>query len=270
MTGRPPVHVRAEVLATKRVGAYRQLTLAAPGIPEAFRPGMFVAASVGESHLARRPLWVLRVQDKSAWGPTIDVVVEPRGVGTRLLAELPTGAKLDVTGPLGRPFALPREPNPCLLVGEGYTCAPLFALAERLRERECPVTLLVAAADEEHLLSALEARRMARSVVVVTQDGSVGVRGTVGDQVGAVLETSGASVVYAAGSHQTLTQVSAAATARGVSVQVALETPMPCGTGLCWGCVVPVEDADGAPHQVRACVQGPILPGDRVRWQELT
>ena len=49
----------------------------------------------------------------------VEIVVEPRGAGTRALTSLPIGARIPVTGPLGRPFALPREPARCLLVGEG-------------------------------------------------------------------------------------------------------------------------------------------------------
>ena len=40
-----------------------------------------------------------------------------------------------MVGPLGRPFPVPRDPVSCLLVGGGYGSAPLFALADRLRER---------------------------------------------------------------------------------------------------------------------------------------
>lgn len=266
---RGPVHVVGEVLATKRAGAYRHLTIAAPGVPERFRAGNFVAVSVGDGRLARRSLWIHRVKETGAYGPTLDVVVEPRGPGSTWLAELPVGARLPVTGPLGRPFALPREPVSCVLVGEGYAAAPLFPLAARLRERGCPVTLVLAADDEGHLLSALEARRSARSVSVVTRDGSVGVRGDVSSQVDAVLERSDADVVYAAGPTATLAAVAAAAERRGAWSQVALETPMACGTGLCQGCPVPVVAEDGVTRRVRACVDGPVIRGDRVHWGEV-
>ena len=42
-----PVHVTGEVLASRKAGAYRLLTLVAPGVAERFRPGTFVALSVG-------------------------------------------------------------------------------------------------------------------------------------------------------------------------------------------------------------------------------
>ena len=175
---RTPLHVAGELLATRRIGAYHHLTVVAPGVAERFRPGTFVAVSTGAERLARRAFWIHRVKPSGGYGATLELVVEVRGPGTRWLAAQTPGTPLQVTGPLGRPFALPAEAVPCLLVGEGYAAAPLFPLAERLRERDCAVSLLVAGSDEAHLLSALEARRSARAVTVVTGDGSVGQRGT--------------------------------------------------------------------------------------------
>ena len=78
-----PVHVTGELLSTKRVGAYRHLTLVAPGIPERFRPGTFVAVAVGgdvaPTHLARRAFWIHRVKPVGGYGATIELVVEPPG-----------------------------------------------------------------------------------------------------------------------------------------------------------------------------------------------
>jgi dihydroorotate dehydrogenase electron transfer subunit len=270
---RTPLHVTAEVLSVKKVGAYHHLTLVAPGIPERFRPGMFVAVSVGgevaQSRLARRSFWIHRVKPVGGYGATIELVVEAVGVGTRWLTGLAPGARVEMTGPLGRPFALPQEPVACLLVGEGYAAAPLFPLAERLRERGCAVTLVVAGADEAHLLSALEARRSARAVTVVTADGSVGSRGRVADVLDEVLTRSGAEVVYAAAPLGTLHAVAVAAEAHGAWSQTAVEQPLTCGTGLCQGCAVPVVGEDGVARLVRACVDGPVFRGDRVRWVEL-
>lgn len=266
---RSPLHVAGEVLATRKAGAYRLLTIAAPGIPQRFRAGNFVAVSVQGGRLARRSLWIHRVKEAGAFGPTLDVVVHPTGPGTTWLAGLPVGAGIEVTGPLGRPFALPREPVACVLVGEGHGAAPMFPLAERLRERGCAVSLVVSAPDESRLLSALEARRSARSVTVITGDGSVGVRGDVASEIGGVLERTDADVVYAVGAHATLRAVAAAAEQRGAWSQVGLETPLPCGIGLCHGCPVPVIGEDGVSRLVRACVDGPVIRGDRVDWEAL-
>jgi dihydroorotate dehydrogenase electron transfer subunit len=264
-----PIHVTGELLSVKKVGAYRHLTLVAPGIPERFRPGNFVAVSVAEAHLARRAFWIHRARPTGGYGATIEVVVADRGTGSHWLGNQPPGSRIELTGPLGRPFALPKEPVSCLLVGEGYAAATLFPLAERLRERHCLVNLLLGADDEAHLLSALEARRTARSVTVVTGDGSVGQSGSIGEALKDVLTRNAVDVVYAAGPAQVLHQVAAAAEAHGAWSQTALETPMACATGLCQGCPVPVVGEDGVARDVRACADGPVFRGDRVRWAEL-
>jgi dihydroorotate dehydrogenase electron transfer subunit len=264
-----PIHLIGEVLAVKKVGAFRHVTLVAPGIPERFRPGTFVAVSVSEAHLARRGFWIHRARPTGGYGATVELVVDPTGVGSQWLATRPQGTPVELTGPLGRPFALPKDPVSCLLVGEGYAAATLFPLAERLRERGSVVSLLLGAPDEAHLLSALEARRTARSVTVVTADGSVGQQGSIATAVPETLKRSGADVVYAAGPPAMLHAVAAAAEDHGAWSQTALERPMACATGLCQGCPVPVIGEDGIARYVRACVDGPVFRGDRVRWAEL-
>jgi dihydroorotate dehydrogenase electron transfer subunit len=270
---RGPLHVTGEVLSVKRIGAYRHVTLVASGIADRYRPGTFVAVSVGHTqprgHLARRSFWIHKVRPTGSHGATLELVVEPVGIGSRWLAGLTQGAPVEVTGPLGRPFALPKEKVSCLLVGEGYAAAPLFPLAERLRERGCVTTVLLAAPDEAHLLGALDARRTARAVTVVTGDGSIGAKGSVAEVVDEVVGRTGADVVYAAGSMESLHAVAAAAERHGAWSQTALATDQPCGTGLCFGCVVPVVGEAGSARLARACVDGPVFRGDRVRWVDL-
>jgi dihydroorotate dehydrogenase electron transfer subunit len=265
------VHVTGEVLDNKGVGAYRHLTVVAPGVPERFRPGNAIAITVGDSgRLARRSYWIHRVRTVGAYGAALQLVVESTGVGGCWLAGLRPGSKLALTGPLGRPFALPKQAVSCVLVGEDWAAAPLFPLAERLRERDCAVTLVVAGRDEAHLLSALEARRSARAVTVVTADGSVGTKGEVADVLPEALQRASAAVVYAAGSAATLHAVAAAAEEHGAWSQTALAVPQPCATGLCHGCPVPVVGEDGVARTVRACTEGPVLRGDRVRWSDVS
>jgi dihydroorotate dehydrogenase electron transfer subunit len=253
-----PLHVAGEVLAAKTLGAYRHLTLVAPGIGERSRPGAFVAVSTGEARLARRALWIHRVRPVGGHPATLEVVVDPRGSGTRWLAGLTPGAALEVTGPLGRPFALPREPARCLLVGEGYAAAPLLALAERLRDRSCPVHLVLCAADEAHLLDELEARRRVARVDVVTGDPATAI----------VAAVATAEVVYAAGTLPTLRTCADSAAAAGILCQVALERPLACATGLCHGCPVPLLD-DGSRRVVRDCVDGPVFRAGLLDWEAL-
>ena len=252
-----PVHVTAEVLAAKTIGAYAHLSLVAPGVGERSRPGSFLAVSVGDGHLARRAFWIHRVGPMGGHRAVVEIVVEPRGPGTGALAALPVGSRLAVTGPLGRPFALPREPARCLLVGEGYAAGALTMLAERLRERGCGVRLVLGGADDTHVLEPLAARRSVGRVEVA-----------VGDLTAPVLRALPESdVVYVAASEATHRLVAAAVVRSEATCQVALERPLTCATGLCHGCPVSVLDDEGASHVVRACVDGPVFRASRVDWE---
>jgi hypothetical protein len=101
-------------------------------VAEQVRPGHFVALAVGgetSAHLLRRAFSVYRTQDRGVYGGTIDLVIAEHGPGTRWLAHVRQHDSIDVVGPLGKPFALPKEPVPCTLVGGGYGSAPLFTLS---------------------------------------------------------------------------------------------------------------------------------------------
>jgi dihydroorotate dehydrogenase electron transfer subunit len=269
---RGPLQVAGEVFSAKRVGDYVHLTVVADGIAERTRPGNFVALAVGgdtSAHLLRRAFSVYRVKPAGVYGGTVEIIVAAHGPGTQWLAARQPHDAVDVVGPLGRPFSLPKEPVSCALVGGGYGSAPLFSLAERLRKRGCAVHMVLGAATEARLFGALEAKRAASSVTVTTVDGSVGIQGIVTDPLPALLARHGVDVVYACGPMRMLQAVSAAAVQHGAWSQTAVEESMACGIGVCMTCVLPVTGDDSIPRMVRACVEGPVFAGDRVQWDAI-
>jgi dihydroorotate dehydrogenase electron transfer subunit len=261
--------VTGELVATRRAGAYHHLTLVAPGLAEHARPGQFVALAVGGStsaNLLRRCFSIHKVSPSGAGGGTVDVVISPVGPGTDWLTGLRAHDEVEVIGPLGRPFPLPAEPVACVLVGGGYGSAPLFWLAEALRERGCHVELVLGAATEQKLFGVAEAARCADGITVTTDDGSAGTRGWVSDVLPDIVRRTGAAVVYGCGPMGMLKSVTDVATAEGAVAQVAVEESMACGIGVCMTCVMPVTGNDGLTRMVRSCVEGPVFRGDRVRW----
>jgi dihydroorotate dehydrogenase electron transfer subunit len=266
------VRVSGELIATRRVGAYHHLTLVAPGVAELAHPGQFVALAVGgptSANLLRRCFSIHKVKPSGTYGGTVDVVVAAHGPGTVWLTGLRAHDPVDVVGPLGRPFPLPAEPVPCVLVGGGYGSAPLFWLAEALRERGCHVEMVLGAASEDRLFGVVEARRTADGVTVTTDDGSAGRRGWVSDVLGDVIDRTSAGVVYGCGPMGMLRSVTDVAQAHGAVAQVAVEESMACGIGVCMTCVMPVTGNDGVTRMVRSCVEGPVFRGDRVRWDAI-
>jgi dihydroorotate dehydrogenase electron transfer subunit len=267
------VQVAGEVIATRRVGAYQHLTIVAPGVAEAARPGQFVALAVGgptSANLLRRCFSLHKVSPSGTYGGTLDVVIAAKGPGTQWLAGLRAHDKVDVVAPLGRPFPIPTEPVACVLVGGGYGSAPLFWLADVLRERGCHVEMVLGAASEDRLFGVVEARRSADGVTVTTDDGSAGRRGWVSDVLPEVITRTSAAVVYGCGPMGMLRSITEVATAHGAVAQVAVEESMACGVGVCMTCVMPVRGKDGSTRMVRSCVEGPVFRGDRVRWEAFT
>ncbi|MFN2318973.1 MAG: dihydroorotate dehydrogenase electron transfer subunit [Dermatophilaceae bacterium] len=263
------VTVQGELIATRRVGAYQHLTFVAPGVAELARPGHFVALAVGgptSANLLRRCFSLHRVTPSGTYGGTVDVVVSAVGAGTEWITSLRTHDTTSIVGPLGRPFPLPTAPVSCVLVGGGYGSAPLFWLAERLRERGCHVEMVLGAASEARLFGVIDARRSADGVTVCTDDGSAGHRGWVSDVLPDIITRTGAQVVYGCGPMGMLESVTRIAAERGAVAQVAVEEAMACGVGVCMTCVLPVRGNDGATRMVRSCVEGPVFRGDRIRW----
>jgi dihydroorotate dehydrogenase electron transfer subunit len=265
-----PAQVKATVLTVRQVDAYYAMTVIAPGVAARFRPGQFVAVAVGgpqTSTLLRRVFSIYEVRPDH--GGTVEFVFAVVGPGTRWLAERRTRDLLDVAGPLGRPFPLPRDPVNALLVGGGYGSAPLFPLAGRLRDRGCTVDFLLGAASADRVFGALSARRTGRSAVVTTEDGSMGARGLVTDLLTQVIHETRADVIYACGPMAMLRQVTTVAGRYDIPVQTLVEESMACGTGVCMTCVLPVVGDDGVTRMVRSCVDGPVFRGDLVRWDDI-
>ncbi len=267
------IQVQAELVATRPVGAYQHLTFVAPGIADLARPGQFIAVAIGDatsSKLLRRAFSIHQVTPAGTYGDTVEVVVSAAGAGTQWLTAQPAGTSIDLIGPLGKPFPLPTSPVPCVLVGGGYGSAPLFWLAQALRERGCPVEIVLGAATHARLFGAALARTAADGVTITTDDGSAGVKGWVSDVLPEVFERSSAAVVYGCGPMGMLRSISELAAARGIVAQVAVEEAMACGVGVCMTCVMPIADDDGVTSMVRSCLSGPVFRGDRVRWDAWT
>jgi dihydroorotate dehydrogenase electron transfer subunit len=263
----------SEVLVHRRTGDYHLLNLVAPTIANQARPGQFVALQPGldRSFLLRRPFSIHRVERHGAGFGTLEIVFDVVGPGTEVLSKLRPHDTLDVLGPLGRPFTLPDEPISCLLVGGGYGVAPLFFLAEELRVRGCRIDFLAGAATTDRLFKAIEAKRLGRTAVITTEDGSSGQRGVVTDPMPALMAQARTQMIFACGPMPMLAAASRIAAAAGVACQVSVEELMGCGTGICYSCVIPMLDGSGDEpfRPARSCVEGPVLDGASIAWEEV-
>ena len=265
--------VRAEILNTKKIGAYHSLTLVAPEVAERARPGQFISVAMPDDRrfLLRRHFSIHQASKRGGWAGTLEFVFDPHGPGTAWLAEAKAHQFLDVIGPLGKAFAYPTKLTNCLLVSEGHGAATIYFLAQELRARGKRVDLLVGGKDQDHVFKPIEGKRLSQTIEIVTGDGSMGGTGGVSDLVGQMLDASGAQVVYAAGRRETLRRVAELCTERQIPSQMAVEEQMGCGMGQCFTCVVPVIRKDGSGYDnLRACTDGPVFNPARILWDRWT
>lgn len=267
-----PVDLAARILAHDSIAPNHFLmTLEAPRIARAARPGQFVMLQVheGRDPLLRRPMSVCRIP--GAARRRVEILYKVVGEGTRRLSRQRVGQHLATLGPLGNGFRLPAKPGgrtaaQALLVAGGVGIAIFPFLVDVLRRRGVRPVLLYGARSARDLV-ALEMFR-SRGVVVrlATEDGSRGTKGYVTALLDPLLRGAlPRPEIYACGPTPMLRAVGALAQETGAPCQLALESQMPCGIGVCLGCVVACPGDAAGPLYRRVCTEGPVFSADEVR-----
>ena len=222
------------------------ITMHAPEIAASVLPGQFVNIGWTPGPLLRRPFSVYRVD-----GERIEIVLKAVGVGTAQLLTMSQGDHVDCLGPLGHGFEIGAGPRTAVLVSGGLGVASMRLAARQAASLGIRVTWVHGARSAEDLCSEFDGD----DLVWATDDGSKGVKGT------AVTAAPDADLVLACGPNRML----AAVAQRWPGGQVAGETYMGCGTGLCLGCAVPLA---GGGYD-RACKEGPVYRAADVDWGAL-
>ena len=259
------------VLSNEEVAeAHYLLRCECPDIARGAQPGQFVHVMVSPSTglLLRRPFTIYTVE-----GTQITMLYQIIGEGTKLLSEMPIGTRLQVLGPLGKPFDIASTAEPALLVGGGAGIASLMLLAVALRTRGIPTLAFVGAQHRARLLSVTDLEALGIAVHIATDDGSVGHHGRVTEllreRLGEVLgKTDGSRPqMFACGPHGMLSAVAQIAAEVAVPTQVAMENRMGCAMGVCLGCVCPVRVSAHQIAYARVCTEGPVFNASEIVWE---
>lgn len=271
------------VSESRATGGYRLFSLIDAEGPEP-RPGQFYMLATerhweqsGQRPFLPRALSVAETSPLSSHfsadsadkdelsGIRLDFLVEGVGPGTDRLCELEPGEDVWVNGPLGNSFSAPRELEPgaagAILVGGGIGIAPLALLRRAFAARNIPTRVLLGFRDERHR-GGLDELFSCCEIKLASDDGHAGHHGYVTDLLAAMLEgdDAGSAAVYACGPPQMLEAVGAMCLEAGVACELAMESPMACGYGACYGCAVP--KAGGG--YLRLCVDGPVVRPDQI------
>ncbi len=284
--------VAAELVESREIlpGQWLQ-AFHAPALAVGSRAGQFVHIRPGDFSglILRRPFSFNTVDRKSG---VITIHYRAVGRGTDWFTRLRTGDRVDMLGPLGRPFEVDPRSHHLLLIAGGLGIAGVRMLADDALRAGRGVTLLFGASSATEVYpSNLLPDEV--EYIVATDDGSVGHAGYVTDLVP---EYEGwADQAFACGPLPMLAALARLAAGRsarlGVArlgrkpgrsgkparvdqpgspaarrksfLQVSMEQNMGCAVGACLGCVV--MDASGVPQRV--CREGPVFAADELDWE---
>jgi dihydroorotate dehydrogenase electron transfer subunit len=266
---RNAAQILATVVGNKKVGQYHQILISVGDLVSHCKPGNFVAISVGGASsrmVLRRAFAISRTAISPQYGGTIELIVAPHGSGSSWLCGLPEGAQIDIALPLGTAFGIPTTPVNALLVGGGYGSAPLFGLAEVLKERGCRVDMLLGASTAAKIYAPLEGKRSVNSLRIFTEDGSMGETGRITTPISQLIADLQIDVIYSCGPMAMLKAISQILDGGDVVHQCAVEEAMACGIGICMTCVLPVRDQGGKINNLRSCIDGPVMDGATIEW----
>ena len=218
--------------------------------------GQFISMYCHEgSRLLPRPISICEVNKEEQ---TLRVVYRVVGNGTKELSTLTAGESIEILAPLGNGFTV--KEKKAILIGGGIGIPPMLELAKSMKTRP---TVVLGYRNELFLNQEFEPYA---DVVIATEDGSTGTKGTVLDAIKENQLTG--EIIYACGPTPMLKAISEYAIEKGIEAQVSLEERMACGIGACLACVCKSKEKDHHTNvnNKRICKDGPVFEAREIDW----
>lgn len=239
-----------------------KMVVEAPLVAARARAGNFVivrVSDVGE----RIPLTIC---DNDAENGTLTLIIQAVGKSTKDLVSIEVGDAIkDVLGPLGTATEIRDDVRRVIAVMGGIGVAPTLPLLRAYRKKGAEIISILGARSKDLLIMEDEVQALSDQLILVTDDGSEGVKGLVTGPLRELLEKGEQFDLAIAIGPARMMQATANVTKEfTLPTLVSLNSVMIDGTGMCGGCRVTVGG------QVKfACVDGPDFDGHAVDFDEL-
>ena len=210
-------------------------------------PGQFLNVAIDNAYL-RRPISICDWDDR-----TMTLIYKVVGRGTRQMAAMAPGHKLDLLTGLGNGFSMEEAGEHSLVIGGGVGVPPLYGLCKRLVQQGKRVSAVLGFGKQEQVFYQKEFEELGCPVYLATEDGSMGTKGFVTD----VMAQLDYDYYFACGPMPMLRAVHA----MGRRGQLSFEERMGCGFGACMGC-----SCETLVGTKRICVDGPVMRSEEVKF----
>ena len=212
-------------------------------------PGQFVNLKIDGLYL-RRPISVCDYDENG-----LTLIYKVVGHGTEIMSGMQVGEKLDTLSGLGNGFDTSKSGESPLLIGGGVGVPPMYYLCKRLVSEGKKPTVVLGFNSAKDVFYEQEFAALGARVIVVTADGSYGVRGFVTD----AMKDLDYTYFYTCGPMPMFRAIEAIVKTSG---QYSFEERMGCGFGACMGCSCKTLTGNK-----RICIDGPVLEREEIIWQ---
>jgi dihydroorotate dehydrogenase electron transfer subunit len=254
-----------------------RIRLHCPELAQAIRPGQFIMirqAGTTDPLLGRPFALYDTVVELPPPGQAtaLDVVYLVVGKLTGLLANLKSGDRLEVWGPLGNGFPELSGLEHVGLVAGGIGQTPFLAYIRELlgrrgyagrspRQAAQRVSLYYGVRTADLVAGVEDFRAAGAEVHLATDDGSRGFKGFVTQLL---QQHEPPQHLIGCGPEAMMKTLAGLAQRWGVPCHLSLETPMACGLGICFSCVtkVKIPDSPTGWDYRRVCVDGPVFDAE--------
>ena len=224
------------------------------------RAGQFAMLRLPNSAdpLLGRPLALYRAESQR-----IEVVYLAIGKMTHRLAGQKPGAPLELWMPLGNGFPENKVQHTIIVAG-GIGQPPFLMYCQHRKER---ISLLYGTRTASRIACMDDFRQLGIIPNIAADDGSLGYHGFVTDLIEKVYQPGETAQLLCCGPLPMLHSAFLTAQKLALPCFVSLETPMSCGLGICFGCVVPYrENKNSVWDYRRTCIDGPVFDAYKLCW----
>ncbi|MES2536524.1 MAG: dihydroorotate dehydrogenase electron transfer subunit [Pseudomonadota bacterium] len=240
-------------------GQYKHLVLAAGSPASSSTAGQFFhlacPATAEDTPFFRRPMSTYRADPQTG---EVEFLYKVTGAGTRGLASLEAGDKLDMLGPLGIGFTLEPDWKHIVVLGRGVGLATLAPLSDLAAQQDIKVTAILSARDKANLMSQDRFIKTGADIIEVTDEDDSSDVANVERILRELIAQGRADAFFTCGSNRLMLLMQKLAAEFNIDGQVAMEQQMACGIGMCYCCVRAFREGEKIVSK-RVCWDGPVF-----------
>lgn len=208
-------------------------------------PGQFFQIQVDKTFdpFLNRPISIASYSNKRCL-----FVVKIVGRGTEILGAKSEGEILTIFGPYGKGINIQKKKS--LLIAGGIGVAPIFFLAQKLKDNRIDFTFVYGAKSPDELVLKKDIKKISPRAIFIAEKGSIK-KGTVITAL-KEMELGCYEVTYACGPREMVRELKSLNLK--MPVYAFLEDFLGCGCGLCLGCAIKYYG-----EYKRICDDGPVF-----------